>query len=466
MDDRKNNQTSEEVETDVTETGTAQGESAAGMDEKDIAAQEKIVANLEKQLQEWMENQKEGTFILTNGQFQTEMNMQKSDKGYVLKCCGKEVLSINEKKEITYNKESMREIRDMVEKQSPPLPYEKLGLPSPEYLAHLEEEKAKREAEKGDGKEKGEEEKPEEEKEADKDRDKEEIEKAPEEELAAQLREEGDKDLRTEDLVEIGGRNSQKIDKHNTAYDKIKGDYKHIYSVPCGDYVNQFKYVGVKADGTHEDIKTLNRSKGTNPSQEVIMLDKKGNDVQKGMLSEMYEVEGTNGREFFGVKKGEGGVEEHVYIRRTPGNDYVAVPIPQANTRNIEMADLEVRELMTRELNDDNQLSEVAKRYYKVEELEKQGVPDKINPVYTTKGIQLEEITTDEARARMKNGLQKEYGFSEPQAEETVKMVFDGRKDFDKAIEEVQIQEPEHAEEKYEGRTPWGDAEERRAGRR
>lgn len=439
--------------TDVEETGGVQGE-GAGADEKDYAKQEKAVLNLEQQLHEWMKEKREGQFILTCGQFSTEMNMKKTEEGYTLRCFGIDVLSIGKDNEIKYNKEGLTKLKQMMEKNSP-VTYEELGLPEPEYLEHLEKEKAKEDGEKGDNKEKTEEEEdlPEEEKGE---------EKSPEDEEEAVINDIArEEKLDTDKIVELNRSGSGKVDKYNTAFDKIRGDYTHIYSVPCGEYVNQFKYVGVKKDGEHEEINTLKRTKGTNPTQEVIMLDKKGDDVEKGMLSEMYEVEGTNGREFFGVKKGAGGVEEHVFIRRTPGNNYVAIPIPQAHTRNIEMANQEVRELMTRELNDDNQLEAVAKKYYKLEELEKQGVPDEINPAYTDKGIQLEEITGEKAREDMKEGLQREYGFSERQAEETVKMVFDENVDFEKAIVEVQEETQE-----YEGRTPWGDAEDRRIGRR
>lgn len=117
----------------------------------------------------------------------------------------------------------------------------------------------------------------------------------------------------------------------------------------------RFEFYGINASGEEVAIESLQKTEGTDPTQEITMVNGDGSKVTIGEADTMLKiVKGENqGRENegFAIKLGNYGIPEISYYRRaSETGDYLSTPVSAKNT-NQKWTDLDVRQMMEKTRN-------------------------------------------------------------------------------------------------------------------
>lgn len=209
----------------------------------------------------------------------------------------------------------------------------------------------------------------------------------------------------------------------------------------------EFTIEGLTRDGKLERIPALEQIEGKNPTQNMISLDKDGENIQKEQALAIYGIKGTNNKEGFSIKKGQYGIVEVKYFRRISKDLYINSKVPQAHTTERDIAKPEVRELMSTQYNSQTDIEEPIETFHKLEDMKKQEIPDEIDP--TMDGIQLRELNIEEVKLEMVKAIMEDdkLNYNLDQANKIAKKVVDEGKRFEIATKEVDDQAKEAKEE-------------------
>lgn len=238
---------------------------------------------------------------------------------------------------------------------------------------------------------------------------------------------------------------------------------------------------GTKADGTREKIGNLERIEGNHPMEDIVSLNGKATDIKTEQAIAIYRIKGRGNtlgtdQECFSVRKGQHGVVETNYLRRLSEDLYISSDVAQANTRETKSANTEILETMSRKHSSPEEVQKIIHTFYKVEEIKKQNLPEEIDP--TKNGIELSQLTEDEAKKEIKINLLKDdrykFKYNVQEVDTIVDYVYEDGYDFEVATAEVDKQKPDTEkefqdethelshEDEEEQRTPGGDALSRR----
>ena len=87
-------------------------------------------------------------------------------------------------------------------------------------------------------------------------------------------------------------------------------------------------------DGKVEEINSLLRTEGTNPTEQVVTSNRDGSNLESKTVSSMYRIKGRP-NEAFSVKIGNMGCIEVDYVRRSHDDDYLSIPVESTTTRYV-----------------------------------------------------------------------------------------------------------------------------------
>lgn len=98
-----------------------------------------------------------------------------------------------------------------------------------------------------------------------------------------------------------------------------------------------FEFIGINAKGEEIKLESLKQTEGTNPTKEVITVNKDGSEVKKESVYTMVRIDPGqnqgNGNEGFTVDIGDYGTPEINYYRRSgETNQYTSIPVNLKNT--------------------------------------------------------------------------------------------------------------------------------------
>lgn len=96
---------------------------------------------------------------------------------------------------------------------------------------------------------------------------------------------------------------------------------------------NRFTLVGITSKGKVEKLDGLVPTEGTNPTERIVSSDREG-EVKEKTASSMYKIKGRPNEGFTMNIGSSGGVEVN-YVRRSPDDDYISIPIEATHTRYV-----------------------------------------------------------------------------------------------------------------------------------
>ena len=115
-----------------------------------------------------------------------------------------------------------------------------------------------------------------------------------------------------------------------------------------------FQVYGIDKDGNEIELKSLQQTEGTNPTQAMIKISGDGTKMEQTKVSTMLKIQaGKNEKtenEGLGIKVGEMGIEEILYYRRDVKDRYVGVPVG-LETTNQKRNNREVQEFASKSHN-------------------------------------------------------------------------------------------------------------------
>lgn len=126
-------------------------------------------------------------------------------------------------------------------------------------------------------------------------------------------------------------------------YKKIIVDYSEKIEGGNG----KFSFIGIDENGKGEVIDSLIPIQGTNPTNDIITVDRNGDNVEQEQVSAMYTVKGRPD-EGFTFKLDEYGIPKVSYLRGIKSKEYLA---GQVQTTNLKPTTLEVKSIMDKTKN-------------------------------------------------------------------------------------------------------------------
>lgn len=207
-------------------------------------------------------------------------------------------------------------------------------------------------------------------------------------------------------------------------------------------------------DGNLEVIPELVQREGRNPNQRIISIDKYDN-IEEQTMNAIYYGKGNNFKEGIAIKRESLGNIEVKRIRGNLGNRPIASDVPRDNSTRIHPTNSETGEIMSTQNTSRSDIQELQEKYYKVEQLEKQDLPEEVDP--TKDYIQITEIASiDELKKDMVEELIEVKGYKQEEAEQIINKVVDDGYMYEKAEEEVQQEMPEQTQEDDgQEKVPW-----------
>lgn len=212
-----------------------------------------------------------------------------------------------------------------------------------------------------------------------------------------------------------------------------------------------------------EQIEQLEKSEGTNPSQEIISSGTDGKELEKLQFSAIYKIKGTNNEQGFAIRKGQYGIVELEYFRKLIYQDlYMSCQVPKQDGTGKEVTNPEIREMMTKRTSSQDELKEAMTVYYKIENLDKQGVPKNID--IGADNISLTKLTKEQVKLelvqRITNDPELKYDYDIKEANEIVNLLIDEEYNFQNALEKVDEKKKTGAKETPENKPKEEEQEE------
>lgn len=271
-------------------------------------------------------------------------------------------------------------------------------------------------------------------------------------------KDEGEDETRTNDnspqiqsnWIEI--RTDREIDEMNTFVGAIKkehpqiGEATRIFIAPDEKDSNSYHLV-VQGKGNGYKKIPLKTTEGKNPMQEdVTVMDNDGNNGEKKQPIQMLKI---NNRCMIMIFNG-GRTNTEVHIgNRSDGDNYTSTKISAADSQNNlkdpnEIVKNQVSSTKNAQVNNDD----IEKAYAVMINLEKQDVPDEINPTKDKDGIETEELDdypkaiTQDLKKGLKELFQKNnISITDEAIEKVSEAIIDGKKFDDAVIEGMRVEE-------------------------
>ena len=370
---------------------------------------------------------------------------------------------IDENGNFTYNRENLIQAKKVLEEEG--ITFEELGFPDIEQWIDLEEQERD---EMG--------------------RDERSLstkmreEKKPEREEPEQPEKEKDDDDRTEiakagikrDSSWIEIRADRETDEMRTFMGMIKREYpdlvqgdNRLFIAPNPKDPNDYNlYAMDKSGKTVLAEIPLEHTEGKNSMQEnVITYGRDGSNAKTAKPIQMLKIGKSHNNAMIMIYNGtRTGTEVHIGVR-SEGDNYQSHKISGSMSQNeIDDATEDVKYATSSSYAEREDGDREARVYETLARLEKQGVPDRINPAKDNNAISVTEVENyNNFTATYAAILMKEYGISKECAADVAVRVLDEGEDFDKALKEGILEEEKAKEAK--GTIPPGSAEHLAEGR-
>ena len=356
----------------------------------------------------------------------------------------------------TYSRENFVEVKKVLEEEG--ITLEELGLPDIEEWIDLEEPQIEENGrdERGLSKDMKEKDKPE----------REEPEK-PEKE---------DKEEETKEITKAGIkwdpswieiRSDRETDEFRTFSTMLRKEYpkhmqgaKRFFIAPNPKDANDYNlYVTDKQKNVINEI-PLEHTEGKNPiSEEVITYAKDGKNAKTQIPIQMLKIGKSHNNAMIMIYNGKiNHTEVHIGVR-SQGDNYQSHSISSSRSQNNFMDATEDVKYATSSSGSERYDGDREKRVYEtLANLEKQGVPDEINPAKDNNGIEVIEVENyKDFTAAYADILMNKYDISKECAANVAVRVLDDGEKFDKAMEQGILEEEKIKESK--GTIPPGSAE-------
>lgn len=407
------------------------------MEGKDLATEEK--KEFKEQILEQIENLKNGESKMIVG----EMEATKIGDQAILKVRGKSIAIVREK-QIEYNLANFEALKKELEEEGKTL--DDLGLPDlqeeidkiqKQNSEKVEEQQTQKEQkEQEDEGEDIEEEKDDEKPELEEDKDKDEQ----KEEIAKQY------NVDAKDVIHIS--KDEKITENERFQGLVKwaGDRDDVYVI-SGEDPYTYKFIGDK-DGELEEIEAGKNKVIGGKSPDVTVKRVDGEKITEVRPLAMYEVDSQTS---IAIVKNEYGEPEALYCRQEGGNEkaYWGSVIPEASGKNVLQQSPETRDFMDHKYNSGLDLEEKAFALTRQEDLEKRGVPSKVEGVQVNeidksheqnRELNAEEIAEDlMTRDGIVDRLTVPPGFYENKAEKVLKLMEENKSiTYEQALEQIE----------------------------
>lgn len=255
---------------------------------------------------------------------------------------------------------------------------------------------------------------------------------------------------------------NQKITYTENFYDIVPGSekYTEIYVVASNANTkgnSRFCFIGITKDGMAEQIEGLEMTEGTNPTEEVISINRDGSEIKEEQVSALFKIGNYN--RGLAVSIGSTGIIEADYVRRTPDDKYISSKIN--TTTNQIYTTKEVENFMSHERNawiQDNvdkateQIEESQSEKTNIKNIDDNEYNDTILDVDEEIKLDNGQVTTVRKEAeRMGIELDEYVRRCEQEKAATI------QEKIEEVNEELKEELQEEIEEEEE-RTPWGDA--------
>lgn len=163
----------------------------------------------------------------------------------------------------------------------------------------------------------------------------------------------------------------EKITQTETFADIVPGvkKYKRVivdYSERVKGGSGKFSFIGIDEKGNKEVIDSLIPTQGTNPTNDIVTIDRNGDNVEQEQVSSLYRVKGRPD-EGFSFKLDEYGIPKVSYVRGIESKEYLA---GQVQTTNLKPTTLEVKNMMDKTKNT-SVIDEVGKAKKEIESNDK-----------------------------------------------------------------------------------------------
>ena len=125
-----------------------------------------------------------------------------------------------------------------------------------------------------------------------------------------------------------------------------------VYSKKLQENTNTttFSFVGIKQDGSAEEIDGLEQTGGINPNKKVYKLNNDGSKIEEMQMNSIYRIKGKS-ESHLAIKIGEMGNIETSLIRSPKYDNKEAIGIPIQNKYNMNPTTREIREFMNDQKN-------------------------------------------------------------------------------------------------------------------
>lgn len=145
-------------------------------------------------------------------------------------------------------------------------------------------------------------------------------------------------------------------------YKRVIVDYSERVKGGSG----KFSFIGIDEKGNKEVIDSLIPTQGTNPTNDIVTIDRNGDNVEQEQVSSLYCVKGRPD-EGFSFKLDEYGIPKVSYVRGIKSKEYLA---GQVQTNNLKPTTLEVKNMMDKTKNT-SVIDEVGKAKKEIESNDK-----------------------------------------------------------------------------------------------
>ena len=361
-----------------------------GMEGKDFAKEEKIKEQFEKVIMQIINEMENDNATITIEGTDINIDVKKEKEAYQISLFGKQIATVREDEEFSYNIEELENIKKTLEDGKRPVAkYEDLGLPDIEYLKELEKEKEEKEKGEEDKNTDGEKEEKEE------DEEKPDLEEKDEdiEEIAKKY------NINSKDVIHIKRDDNKKVTEHDTFSRVANFDkkYEDVYIIRGKDSYS-WKAIGKDNEGKKEEIKSEQEKQTGGKNPDITIKKVTGEKIEEIKPLAVFKIDSKTA---YAVTRDEHGQTELVYCRQQAGEQkqYWGIRIPEAEGKNTIQESADAREFLDHRNNSSQDLSRKADEYERAENLEKRGVPSK------EKGVQEYEI---EGNREQNMGLTKE----------------------------------------------------------
>jgi hypothetical protein len=356
-----------------------------GMEGKDFAKEEKIKEQFEKVIMQIINEMENDNATITIEGTDINIDVKKEKEAYQISLFGKQIATVREDEEFSYNIEELENIKKTLEDGKRPVAkYEDLGLPDIEYLKELEKEKE--EKEKGEEDKNTDDEK--EEKEEDEEKPDLEDDKEDREEIAEEY------NVSSKDVIHIKRDDSDKVTEHENFASAAKFDkkYEDVYIIKAKDAYS-WKAIGKDNEGKKEEIKNEQEKQTGGKNPDITIKKVSGEKIEEIKPLAVYKIDSQTA---YAVTRNKHGETELVYCRQQAGDQkqYWGIMVPEAEGKNTIQESADAREFLDRRINSSQDLSDKAEAFKKADDLDKRGVPSK------EKGVQTYEIEGNERQNR------------------------------------------------------------------